>query len=85
MDLPTNIRKFIEAEDTSVKKEVKSEPIDKPHAYSIDSAAYKNSMNEIINDFHSHLDICYQCRNHPMQLCPTGALLLQRAGNPSMK
>lgn len=84
IDLPKNIRKFVEDKDTSVKKEIKTEPLNKPHAYSINSAAFKNTISEIIDDFHSHLDICYQCRNHPMQLCPTGAILLQRAGNPNV-
>lgn len=29
--------------------------------------------------FHAHLDKCYQCREHPMDLCPTGAKLLTEA------
>jgi hypothetical protein len=27
-------------------------------------------------EFHDHLDICEQCRNHPLHLCAIGARLL---------
>jgi hypothetical protein len=26
------------------------------------------------NAFHDHLDVCQQCREHPFELCPKGAL-----------
>jgi hypothetical protein len=32
-----------------------------------------------IDAFHTHLDECEQCRNHPFNLCPTGAELLKAA------
>lgn len=32
-----------------------------------------------IDEFHAHLDICSQCRNHPFGLCSTGAKLLKEA------
>lgn len=31
-------------------------------------------------DFHAHLDACAQCANHPFELCPEGAKLLELAG-----
>jgi len=34
---------------------------------------------EAIDKFHSHLDVCEQCRNHPFGLCSTGAELLRDA------
>jgi len=37
------------------------------------------AVDEAIGSFHSHLDICDQCRNHPFDLCPTGASLLRAA------
>jgi len=33
--------------------------------------------------FFAHLDICSQCRNHPFDLCPTGARLLIEAATGS--
>ena len=36
-----------------------------------------------IDKFHAHLDICSQCRNHPFNLCPTGAKLLKEAAQRS--
>ncbi len=30
------------------------------------------------NEFHDHLDICKQCREHPMDLCMVGAVLLRK-------
>lgn len=32
-----------------------------------------------IKKFHSHLDVCSQCRNHPFGLCTKGAVLLKYA------
>ncbi len=32
-----------------------------------------------IQKFHDHLDVCRQCREHPFDLCPTGATLLRAA------
>jgi len=32
-----------------------------------------------IDKFHSHLDACGQCRNHPFDLCAVGATLLKEA------
>lgn len=29
--------------------------------------------------FHAHLDACQQCREHPFDLCSTGAVLLKAA------
>lgn len=29
--------------------------------------------------FHAHLDVCAQCREHPFDLCPAGAVLLREA------
>lgn len=29
--------------------------------------------------FHAHLGVCEQCRNHPFDLCPVGAVLLQQS------
>lgn len=29
--------------------------------------------------FHAHLDVCRQCREQPMNLCPAGAPLLRVA------
>lgn len=29
------------------------------------------------NKFHDHLDVCRQCREHPFDLCPVGAPLLE--------
>lgn len=29
--------------------------------------------------FHAHLDTCKQCREHPMQLCKVGAVLLKNS------
>jgi transposase len=29
--------------------------------------------------FQEHLDRCRQCREHPLELCPLGAWLLQKA------
>ena len=29
--------------------------------------------------FCAHLDVCEQCRNHPFNLCPIGAVLLKSA------
>lgn len=33
----------------------------------------------MVNIFHQHLDVCRQCRECPMQLCPEGAKLLKKA------
>jgi len=41
------------------------------------------SLDDIIKDFHAHLDDCSRCRNNPMGLCPVGAKLLQRVSHPS--
>lgn len=30
------------------------------------------------NAFHLHLDVCPQCREHPLALCVTGARLLEK-------
>jgi hypothetical protein len=30
-----------------------------------------------VSDFHVHLDRCAQCREHPFDLCPTGAETLR--------
>jgi hypothetical protein len=35
--------------------------------------------DEMIDRFHVHLDVCKQCRDHPFELCPTGAELLKGA------
>ena len=36
-----------------------------------------------IAEFHAHLDICSQCRDHPFNLCSAGAILLKEAAtNP---
>ena len=85
--LPENIRKFVKDLDTSIPSGQNATPqqyeqIIQHQLMSIDSASFKNHVNEVINDFHAHLDVCYQCRNHPMNLCPTGAVLLQRAAFP---
>ena len=32
-----------------------------------------------IEAFHTHLDICQQCREHPFQLCSVGSPLLKEA------
>jgi hypothetical protein len=37
------------------------------------------TVDKAIDKFHSHLDVCEQCRNHPFNLCPTGATLLRNA------
>ena len=37
--------------------------------------------DDIIKDFHNHLDVCSQCRNNPMGLCSIGSTLLQRVNN----
>jgi hypothetical protein len=31
--------------------------------------------------FHTHLDQCAQCREHPFDLCAEGAILIMRAGS----
>lgn len=35
---------------------------------------------EPIEKFHAHLDLCEQCREHPLDLCEAGARLLTAAG-----
>jgi hypothetical protein len=35
-------------------------------------------MKPDVNAFHDHLDVCKQCREHPMNLCAVGAALLSR-------
>lgn len=42
------------------------------------------SLDDIIKDFHAHLDECVQCRNNPMGLCPLGATLLKRVSHPAV-
>lgn len=37
-------------------------------------------LQRAMNTFHAHLDGCEQCREHPMDLCPTGLPLLHAAG-----
>jgi hypothetical protein len=32
------------------------------------------------DNFHAHLDVCEQCREHPFDLCRTGADLLMAFG-----
>jgi len=36
-------------------------------------------MKDPIIPFHQHLNVCRQCRERPMQLCPEGARLLREA------
>jgi hypothetical protein len=36
-------------------------------------------MSDPIDDFHTHLDVCTQCREHPFDLCPRGVPLLKAA------
>ena len=31
------------------------------------------------NIFHDHLDVCKQCHDHPMELCPVGTQVLRLA------
>jgi hypothetical protein len=38
-----------------------------------------DNANEKIAKFHTHLDECEQCRNHPFELCSIGASLLHDA------
>lgn len=35
--------------------------------------------DKIVNVFHSHLDECAQCREHPFALCDTGRKLIVEA------
>ncbi len=35
--------------------------------------------------FYDHLDVCPQCRNHPMALCAVGALLLHGYSRPEAR
>jgi len=35
------------------------------------------------NAFHAHLDVCAGCRDHPFDLCATGARLLREAVDAS--
>lgn len=37
-------------------------------------------MSRTREAFHKHLDGCPQCANHPFELCPDGAKLLELAG-----
>jgi hypothetical protein len=39
----------------------------------------KQINDRLIPAFHEHLDQCAQCRNHPFDLCDTGATLLRLA------
>lgn len=39
------------------------------------------TMNATVDAFHTHLDVCKQCREHPFQLCPVGAVLLAAAAS----
>ncbi len=86
--LPENIRKFVEDGGNSTDPKTVTpnpahyEQIIQHQLIHPDSAAFKNHVSQVIDDFHAHLDICYQCRNHPMNLCPTGALLIQRVASP---
>ena len=41
--------------------------------------AMEKDVSVGIDKFHAHLDVCNQCRNHPFDLCPTGAQLLRAA------
>jgi|SRR6185437_13085738 len=36
-------------------------------------------MNNPMNSFYKHLDECYQCRDHPFNLCKEGAELLKQS------
>jgi len=40
----------------------------------------KKNITQInsVEDFHSHLDECEQCREHPFNLCPEGELILKK-------
>jgi hypothetical protein len=40
----------------------------------------ESKVTDEIDAFHAHLDVCRQCRDHPFQLCRTGAELLVKAG-----
>ena len=35
-----------------------------------------NTLNEMRDKFHAHLDECERCRNQPFNLCPTGAAIM---------
>lgn len=35
-----------------------------------------NTGKDWMDRFHAHLDICYQCREHPFSLCKEGAKIL---------
>lgn len=39
----------------------------------------ENGPEPLAPEFHAHLDACERCRNQPMNLCPTGATMLQEA------
>jgi hypothetical protein len=39
-----------------------------------------SAITDAIDLFHEHLDGCEQCRNHPFELCSSGAELLRNVG-----
>ncbi len=43
----------------------------------------EETIDQKIKKFHSHLDVCTQCENHPFDLCPIGAKLLKDAATHS--
>lgn len=34
------------------------------------------TINDQVDAFHAHLDVCRQCREHPFAICPNGYKLL---------
>ena len=42
-------------------------------------AEINKDVYERIDKFHAHLDVCSQCRKHPVGLCVTGFKLLNEA------
>ena len=34
------------------------------------------SLEDRTRKFHDHLDRCVQCREHPLELCPVGRVLI---------
>jgi hypothetical protein len=43
-----------------------------------------HQVDAVVSKFHSHLDICLQCRENPFNLCPVGAKLLTDCVNKPM-
>ena len=40
------------------------------------------NIKKVADEFHSHLDECKQCRDHPFALCPIGRVLLLKVNHP---